>query len=185
MTCQMPLQVPSDVHEISVGSPQEATNLTINDLPTDALATILRKTLHPKYPGAIWGRNLNPAVQEARWFLMDGRNQSHRVLDKFPQDACVASAQTCHIMQAAQVCQRWKRIIYGEDGPGVVEHVAVTGQRMATRLPATVKTLFIHGQKSDPMWRLVSKGGLFLASLMLVIPRASLHQSCFCSSSSA
>lgn len=153
--------MPSDVQGVSLCTQQETTNLTINDLPTDALASILRKTLHPKYPGAIWGRNLNPAVHEARWFLMDGRNQSHRVLDKFPQDAHVSSAQTCHIMRAAQVCKRWKRIIYGEDGPGVVEHVAVTGNRMATKLPKTVKTLFIHGQNTDPMWRLVSKDGMY------------------------
>jgi hypothetical protein len=150
----------SDVQEVSIGSIQETANLTINDLPTDALAAILRKTLHPRYPGAIWGGNLHPAVHEARWFLMDGRNGSHRVLDKFPQDACVAAAQTCHIMRASLVCKRWKRIIYGEEGPGVVEHVAVTGNRMATKLPQTVKTLFIHGQNTDPMWRLVSKGGM-------------------------
>jgi hypothetical protein len=161
------MQVLSDVQEIIIGSPQETANLTINDLPTDALATILGKILHPKFPGAIWGRNLNPAVHEARWFLMDGRNQSHRVLDKFPQDACIASAQTCHIMRAALVCKRWKRIIYGEEGPGVVEHVAVTGNRMATKLPKTVKTLFIHGQNTDPMWRLVSKGGMVHVALAL------------------
>lgn len=154
------MQVLNDVQEVSVGSPQETTSLTLNDLPTDAIATILRKTLHPKYPGAIWGKNLHPAVNEARWFLMDGRNQSHRVLDKFPQDACVAAAQTCHIMRATLVCKRWKRIIYGEEGPGVVEHVAVTGSRTATKLPKTVRTLFIHGQNTDPMWRLVSKGGV-------------------------
>lgn len=164
------MQVLLSTQSTSTSAPSQSTNVTINDLPSDSIALILRKTLHPHYPGAIWGKNLYTAVHEARWFLMDGRNQSHRVLDKFPHDACIASVQTCHAIQSALVCKRWNRIIRGEEGPGVIEHVAICGKRMASRLPRTVKTLLIHGQTSDMLWRLASDNGAdFLQLLFRII----------------
>eukprot|EP00892_Ulva_mutabilis_P010434 jgi/Ulvmu1/7763/UM039_0071.1 len=154
------VQVSLNKQSTSTSSASQSTSITINDLPSDSIALILRKTLHPHYPGAIWGKNLYSAVHEARWFLMDGRNQSHRVLDKFPHDACIASVQTCHAMRSSLVCKRWNRIMKGEEGPGVVEHVAICGPRMASHLPRTVKTLLVHGQKEDKLWRLASDNGL-------------------------
>lgn len=153
------MQVSLSKQSTSTASPSQSTNITINDLPSDSVALILRKTLHPHYPGAIWGKNLYTAVHEARWFLMDGRNQSHRVLDKFPHDSCIASVQTCHAMRSALVCKRWNRIMKGEEGPGVIEHVAICGSRMASHLPRTVKTLLVHGQTTDTLWRLAYDNG--------------------------
>ena len=47
----------------------------------------------------------------------------------------------------------------GEEGPGVIEHVAICGSRMASHLPRTVKTLLVHGQTTDTLWRLAYDNG--------------------------
>jgi hypothetical protein len=133
--------------------------VTIHDLPDDALGLVLKKTLHSSYPGAVWTSKLHSAITEARWFLMDGKNQSHRVLDKFPHEPSPATVPTALCMRAALVCKRWHRIMYGDLGPGVVEHVAICDSRMPLRLPRTVRTLFIHGQSTDWFWRLTAHSG--------------------------